>query len=53
MEFTIEHKVKVKTITKEEASAFVKFLESEIARHHMDIVDAKFLIRTVKEMYKL
>lgn len=53
MEFDVTHKVKTETMTKEEASAFVKFLESEIRRHQVDIKDASELIRKVKEMYDI
>lgn len=53
MEFNINHKVKIETMTKEEATAFIKFLRSEIRRHQMDISDAKFLIEKVKEVYNL
>jgi len=53
MEFDISHKVKIETMTREEASAFVKFLDSEIRRHQMDIEDAKLLKGLIKERYIL
>ena len=53
MEFDITHKVIIDTMTREEASAFVKFLRSEIKRHHQDIEDAEILIDIVKEKYNL
>ena len=53
MEFDTTHKVIIETMTKEEASAFVKFLGSEIRRHQIDIKDAEALIRRVKGRYDL
>ena len=49
MEFNAEHKVIIGTLNKDEARAFVKFLESEIIRHQDDINQAKSLIGYVKK----
>ena len=49
MEFNAEHKVIIGTLTKDEARAFVKFLESEIIRHQDDINQAESLIGYVKK----
>ena len=51
MEFDVTHKVKIETMTKEEASAFIKFLASEIRRHEQDIREAKLLIEVVGQRY--
>ena len=53
MEFGINHTVIVGTMTKQEASVFIKFLELEIRRHQMDIEDIMVLIKRVMEMYEL
>ena len=44
MIFNEQHKVIISTLTQDEASAFIKFLESEIIRHKDDINQAKSLI---------
>lgn len=49
MEFNKEHKVIIGTLNKDEARAFVKFLLSEIVRHHDDINQAKSLIGYVRK----
>ncbi len=49
MKFNEQHKVIVKTLSKDEAAAFIKFLESEIVRHQDDIYRAKSLIRYVRK----
>ena len=49
MEFNEQHKVIVNTLSRIEAKAFVKFLESEIVRHADDIRLAQELIRVVKK----
>ena len=51
MIFNEEHKVIIDTLSKEEASAFIKFLESEIIRHQDDIQQADDLIVVVKRRY--
>lgn len=48
MVFDKEMKVIVDTLNKSEASAFIKFLESEIMRHQIDIDQAKETIEKVK-----
>ena len=48
MEFNEEHKVIINTLSRIEAKAFIKFLESEIIRHQDDINQAKSLIGYVK-----
>ena len=49
MEFNPEHKVIIHTLSKEEAEAFIKFLQSEIIRHLDDIKQANSLIDYVKK----
>ena len=49
MIFNDQHKVIVSTLTKSEAGAFIKFLESEIIRHQDDINQAKSLIGYVRK----
>lgn len=53
MEFDRENKVIISTMNQEEARAFVKFLQSEVARHMMDIRNAQELIREVKTKFKI
>jgi hypothetical protein len=53
MKFDDECKVIVETLNKNEARAFVKFLKSEMARHQMDIDNARDLCYTVINKYKL
>ena len=48
MEFNEQHKVIIETLSRIEAKAFIKFLESEILRHEDDIRQAQELIRLVK-----
>ena len=48
MEFNSKHKVIINTLSRIEAKAFIKFLESEIIRHEDDILLAKELIRKVE-----
>jgi len=48
MIFNNENKVIIETMNKDEARAFIKFLQSEVARHLMDIRRAHELIREVK-----
>ena len=47
MKFDDDNKVIIETLTEVEASAFIKFLQSEILRHQRDIEDAKKLIERV------
>jgi len=47
MKFDETNKVIINTMDRSEARAFVKFLESEIARHQMDIDNARELIEEV------
>jgi len=53
MEFDVEHKVKIETMTREEAKAFIIFLESERLRHLQDVKECVLLITLVKERYIL
>lgn len=53
MKFDKEWKVIVSTLTKEEASAFVKFLQSEVKRHEVDIGQARNLIVRVVNKFNL
>jgi len=48
MKFNKQHKVIINTLTKPEAIAFIKFLESEIIRHDDDIEQARVLIHEVE-----
>jgi len=49
VEFNDEsHKVIISSLSRVEAKAFIKFLESEIIRHEDDIQRAQKLIRFVK-----
>ena len=48
MEFNEKHKVIIDTLTRIEAKAFIKFLESEIIRHQDDIELARRLITQVE-----
>ena len=48
MEFNEKHEVIINTLTRIEAKAFIKFLESEIIRHSDDIQLAQELINRVK-----
>ena len=51
MIFNEEHKVLINSLNESEASAFVKFLKSEIIRHEEDIKQAKDLIGLVESIY--
>ena len=53
MRFDEACKAIIYSLTRPEASVFVKFLESEIARHTRDIDEAKELIIRVRDMYRL
>jgi len=53
MRFDTENKVIIESLTQPEAKVFIIFLESEIIRHKIDIEQARQLIQTVKEMYRL
>ena len=53
MIFNDEHKVKIETMNKEEAKAFIIFLDTEIIRHLDDIKQAKTLKETVKKLFGL
>lgn len=48
MKFNKDHLVIIETLTKEEASAFIKFLKSEVIRHEEDIMQALNLIKEVE-----
>jgi hypothetical protein len=48
MIFNEEHLVIIESLSKPEARAFVKFLQSEIIRHESDIEQAESLILRVK-----
>ena len=47
------HKVDIKTLNKDEAKAFILFLESEILRHQEDIKDIDKIISKVKAEFKI
>ena len=53
MRFNDECKVIIETMNQPEAKAFALFLKSEIARHQMDIDNAKDLCYTVINKFKL
>ena len=53
MKFDKTNKVIIETMNQEEAKAFVKFLKSEIARHQMDINNARDLIYEVCFRFKI
>ncbi len=53
MRFTEECKVIIDSMNRDEAKAFVLFLKSEIARHEMDIDNAKDLIYTVSKRFHI
>ncbi len=48
MIFNNQHKVIIESLNVHEASAFVKFLKSEIIRHEDDILQARDLVIMVK-----
>lgn len=49
MKFGKELKVKIDTLSPEEAEVFIIFLETEIARHRWDIREAEKLVIKVRE----
>ena len=53
MRFDETNKVLIDSMDEKEASAFVKFLKSEIARHKMDIDEAVKLIIKVANKFQL
>lgn len=53
MKFDKENKVIISTLSPLEASAFIKFLESEIIRHQRDIKEAKELIEKIRIKFQL
>ena len=53
MKFDETNKVIIETMNREEARAFIKFLQSEIARHQMDIDNARDLIEEVCKRFGL
>uniref|UniRef100_A0A6H2A3I4 Uncharacterized protein n=1 Tax=viral metagenome TaxID=1070528 RepID=A0A6H2A3I4_9ZZZZ len=53
MKFNEVNKVIIDTMNPEEAKAFVKFLKSEMARHQMDIENARDLIYEVCLKFKI
>ena len=53
MVFDEENKVIIESLNQEQAKAFIKFLESEILRHKVDIQQAEDLIKKVRNMYRL
>ena len=53
MQFSEQHKVKIESMTRDEAKVFIIFLETEILRHQEDIVEAEKLTKKVKDMYRL
>ncbi len=53
MDFDETNKVLINTMTKEEASAFVMFLASEILRHKEDITQTQLLIKAVCKKFEL
>ena len=53
MEFDKECKVIINSMDKVEAQAFLKFLLSEIKRHHKDIREARCLIVEVADKFGL
>ena len=53
MDFDAANLVIIDTLNKEEASAFVLFLASEILRHQEDILKAKSLAREIAKKFNL
>jgi hypothetical protein len=51
MIFDEEHKAIISSLNEAEASAFVKFLQSEIIRHGEDIKQARELINLIRTIY--
>ena len=52
MVFGEDNKVIISTLNEAEASAFIKFLQSEILRHERDIKDAHYLIEVVQRQIR-
>jgi len=53
MKFNEQNKVIIETMNPNEAKAFIKFLQSEIARHQMDIDNAIDLIHQVVNKFQI
>jgi len=53
MRFDETRKVIIDTLDRNEASAFIQFLQSEIARHENDIENAHELIREVAKRFDI
>ena len=53
MQFNEKQKVIIESLTVPEANAFIKFLETEVIRHMVDIEKAEELIIQVRNMYRL
>jgi hypothetical protein len=53
VKFNKQHKVIINTLSKDEATAFISFLNSEIIRHWDDIKQASDLIGTVAEKFNI
>jgi len=53
VKFDETNKVIIDTLDRNEARAFIKFLESEIARHENDIENAYDLIKEVAEKFDI
>jgi len=53
MQFDEANKVIISTMNKDEAKAFIKFLQSEILRHGKDIEQAKDLIIQVCQHFNI
>ena len=53
MKFDETNKVIIESMNHDEAIAFIKFLQSEIARHEMDIDNARELIYEVCSKFKI
>ena len=53
MKFDETNKVIIDTLDRNEANAFIKFLQSEIARHEEDIENAYDLIRKVAKKFDI
>ena len=51
MEFNEKHLVIISSLAKEEASAWIKFLRTQIIRHQDDIKLAEELIERVKRIW--
>ena len=47
------HKVEIETMNKEQAKAFIRFLQKEKIRQADDIKDLEVLIEEVKRRFKL